>query len=139
MAIEIAPTMPARSIRSRVTGPGFAVCTVTVTCTVYWLPEVSVARARIVFAPDRRVTLPDHDVVPLAKVHVVPSVLSSTFSTATLSDATPVTVTVAEVSTLLSAGEPIAIVGRVESVAIGVAEASFDFGPSPTPFTALTS
>src|SRR5438093_913104 len=135
MAIEIAPTMPARSIRSRVTGPGFAVCTVTVTCTVYWLPEVSVARARIVFAPDRRVRLPDHDVVPLAKVHVVPSVLSSTFSTATLSDATPVRVTFASPA---AAWRFWAAEGAVP-VPIGVADTSPDRTPSPAAFTALTA
>ena len=84
-------------------------------------------------------TLPDHEAVPVAKDQVVPSVLSSTFSIAILSDAVPVTVTLVEVSALLLAGEPIAIVGRIESVeAEGVADASVDFDPSPALFTALT-
>ena len=66
--------------------------------------------------------------------------LTSTFATATLSAAVPETVTIVDETSVLFAGDVIVMVGSVVSgAAVGVAEASFDFGPSPTAFTALTS
>jgi hypothetical protein len=81
-----------------------------------------------------------HAVVPEAVVQVAPSVLTSTFAAATLSPAVPEMVTVVDEVSVLFAGEEIVIVGGIVSGgAVGVAEASFDFGPSPTAFAALTS
>src|SRR3989454_8526981 len=128
--------------------------TVTLKVEVATFPDVSVTRTRIVFNPSRRVRATDHDVVPEAWTHVVPeadtgmrvasfhvvppSRLTSTFATATSSDAVPVRVTLVESSTLLFVSETSGIVGLIESGgAVGVAEISVDFGLSPIEFTAV--
>src|SRR5439155_924026 len=99
--------------------------TVTVNVVIETLPEVSVVRTKIVFCPSRKVSVADHEVVPVARIQVDPSALTSTFSMATLSDAVPVKVIVVELTTVLFGSEPIAAVGGVESgAAVGVAETS---------------
>src|SRR5207244_5452526 len=59
----------------------------------------------------------DHDAVPFVRIHVTLSVLSSTVWSATLSEAFPVTVTVAKGTTLEfdGEGEVIVICGGVVS------------------------
>src|SRR5437870_2207876 len=103
--------------------------TVTVNVVIETLPEVSVVRTKIVFCPSRKVSVADHDVVPVARTHVDPSALTSTFAMATLSDAVPVKVIVVELTTVLFGSEPIVPVGGVESGAgDSVAETSFERG-----------
>ena len=87
----------------------------TVMLVVATFPEVSVARAWTVFAPSARVREPDHEVVPAAGTHVVPSKLTSTFETATSSVAVPETVTEVVVNVAPLAGEVIATDGFVVS------------------------
>ena len=92
-------------------------CMVTVTVVVPTLRVVSDARAVIVFNPSRRVRFANHAVVPVVRSHVVPSTLTSTLSTATSSDAVPVTLTIADRRVVPFCGDVIAMVGGTVSIA----------------------
>ncbi len=91
------------------------------------------------YLPGWRVRVPDHEVVPVTGTQVAPSVLISTWATATLSEAVPVTVTVPAGTVLFAAGDVIVIEGGVVSGVVGVAEASLESGPMPIRFDAATS
>ena len=59
--------------------------------------------------------MPDHEVVPVAEIQFVPSVLISTLSTATLSEVVPVTVTEVDANTAPGEGDVIAMSGGIVS------------------------
>src|SRR5439155_24705726 len=111
---------------------------VTVIVTKARLPDVSVARATMVFDPSRKVRSADQDVVPVATDHILPSRDSSTRATAVSSAAVPVTVTDADRRIAPFRGDAIATLGRVVSGPTGVADSSVDCGPSPAALAALT-
>jgi hypothetical protein len=79
------------------------------------LPDVSVARARMVFDPSPNVRSADHDVVPAATDHVFPSRDTSTLAIAVSSAAVPVTVTDVDRMVAPFSGDAIDTLGRVVS------------------------
>ena len=89
--------------------------------------------------PSLSVSVPDQEVVPVASTHVVPSVLSSTLSMATLSAAVPLTLIDVDAIVEPCAGESIVTVGcSVSGAGEGAAGTSLDGGPSPAAVTAAT-
>src|SRR2546422_5947613 len=92
--------------------------------------------------PSFRSTLPDHEVVPEVGVQVVLSVLSCIVETATLSHATPVTVTFAEAITVSFDGDRMETWGGVLSPPPGLWTAShwptLPVNPFESPISTLT-
>ena len=102
------------------------VCIVTVTVVVATFADVSAAVAEIVFCPSTRVRVLDQEVVPVAGAQVVPSVLSSSFRTATSSEAVPETVTEVDVRIAPLEGDTIVRVGFVVSTGTAVTVTCFE-------------